>query len=281
MRLFVLILSSAALLAAADRTVDPTFLRLNINNLPPTADDLCPDKDCESVTAFRHGGVIRGVSRYGAVRLAPGKATATVTYPREEQIYYVWEGSGQVVYAGDRHPIQRGDFMYLPAGVPHGLANAGSESLRVVVMGFILPPGIEPRKPERLAKANISEVKKQVVGGHPPSTLYQLMIGDWSSTRDRLSTGHILTSLFIMEFAQGGTNFPHHHDREEEIYLLLDGEGDMVAGSGLDGVEGRFPAKPGDAYFYRLNTTVGFYNTGGKQAHILAIRSLYPFPKAK
>ena len=93
-----------------------------------------------------------------------------------------------------------------------------------------------------------------MVGGHPPSTLFQLLIGDTTSTRDRLAAAHVLTSLFIMEFDAGGTNFPHHHDREEEIYLVLDGHGQMVAGGGMDGVEGKFPAKARDAYFFRLNT---------------------------
>ena len=58
--------------------------------------------------------------------------------------------------------------------------------------------------------------------------------------------------------------------------MLLDGAGDMVAGSGMDGVEGRFPAKPGDAYFFRLNATVGFYNGTQGPARILAVRSTYP-----
>ena len=126
--------------------------------------------------------------------------------------------------------------------------------------------------------ANTEDVKKQLVGGHPPSTLYQLMIGDVRSTRDKIAAAHVLTSLFIMEITPGGTNQPHHHEREEEIYLLLDGQGDMVAGGGIDGGEGRHPSKPGDAYFFRLNCTVGFYNTGSTNAHILALRSLYPFP---
>ncbi len=102
------------------------------------------------------------------------------------------------------------------------------------------------------------------------------MMGDVTSKRDRIAVGHVLTSLYVMEFQPGGTNFPHHHDAEEEIYVLLDGAGEMVAGSGMDGREARFPAKPGDAYFFRLNCTVGFYNGSKGLAHILAVRSLYP-----
>ncbi len=141
-------------------------------------------------------------------------------------------------------------------------------------MGFKIPPGTAP--PSALQIANLSEVKKQTVGGHPDSVLYQLMMGATTSTRDRIAAGHVLTSLYVMEFAPGGTNFPHHHDSEEEIYVVLDGHGEMVAGSGIDGIEARFPAKAGDAYFFRLNCTVGFYNNKDAPSHILAVRSLYP-----
>jgi mannose-6-phosphate isomerase-like protein (cupin superfamily) len=104
------------------------------------------------------------------------------------------------------------------------------------------------------------------------------MMGDRRSTRDKLAAGYTLTSLFIMEFAPGGTNFPHHHETEEEIYLVLEGHGEIVAGGGMDGVEGRHPAQAGDAYFFRLNCTVGFYNSRepGAKARILAVRSLFP-----
>lgn len=274
----IFLLVMAALAWTAERPVDPTFLKTSIQEAKPAPDDLCA-QDCEYKPLFKQGGVVRGVARYGVLRLNAGQSSAIVDYPREEQVYYVMEGAGQVVYGGERHAIQRGDFLYLPAGLPHGVTAGAQDGVQVVVMGFLLPRSVEPRRPEKLMKANLSEVKKQVVGNHPPTTLYQLMIGDWKSTRDRLASGHVLTSLFVMEFAPGGTNFPHHHDREEEIYLLLDGEGDMVAGSGMDGVEGRFAAKPGDAYFYRLNATVGFYNSMKGQGHILAIRSLYPFAR--
>ena len=55
----------------------------------------------------------------------------------------------------------------------------------------------------------------------------------------------------------------------------------QIAGGGADGNEGRYPVKEGDAFFFRLNTTVGFYS-GAKEGDphdlILAVRSLYPFP---
>ena len=44
---------------------------------------------------------------------------------------------------------------------------------------------------------------------------------------------------------------------------MLSGHGEMVADGGMDGLEGRHPAKAGDAYFFRLNCTVGFYAEQG------------------
>ena len=49
----------------------------------------------------------------------------------------------------------------------------------------------------------------------------------------------------------------------------------------MDGVEGLHPAKAGDAYYFRPNRTVGFYNRSPRdgKAHILAVRAFVPLPK--
>ena len=93
-----------------------------------------------------------------------------------------------------------------------------------------------------------------------------------------------MVSLFVMDFAPGGTNIPHHHETEEEIYYVLRGGGQMVAGGGVDGNEGRYPTTQGDAWFVRLNATVGFYSgakPGGEHDLILAVRSSFPFPAVR
>jgi mannose-6-phosphate isomerase-like protein (cupin superfamily) len=127
---------------------------------------------------------------------------------------------------------------------------------------------------------SLNEVKEQTVEGHPASVLYKLLIGPRAAARDAIDEAYAVTSLFWMNFAPGGTNFPHHHETAEEIYLVLDGEGEMVAGSGMDGIAGRYVAKAGDAYYFRPNCTVGFYNQNktDARAHILAVRARIPPP---
>ncbi len=270
----------AACAFGAERTVDPTFLYRYVPDLPAKPSDITSDT-CRYKPIFGEGdsvrSIVRGVARYGEAEVDPNGSCKPVSYAAEEQIYVVMEGSGTLLYGEEKHPIKKDDFMYLPAGISHAVTAQGSKC-RFMVMGYRLPPTADKTPPATFQIANLSEVKQEVVGGHPPSTLFQLMLGDTKSTRDKIAAGRVVTSLFVMNFAKGGTNFPHHHDSEEEIYLLLDGKGEMVVGGGMDGVEGRHPAKPGDAYFVRLNCTIGFYNqdTTDTKARILAVRSTYP-----
>lgn len=273
----------AAVSMAAERPVDPTFLYRNTNKAAFQPSDVSTPT-CGYRPLFGEGdeqtSIVKGVARYGEIVVQPGGQCKTVSHEGEEQIYYVLEGAGSVSYRGELAAVRKGDFMYFAPTTEHAAGNPSGEPLRLIVMGFKTPKDLEDfGAPVKLPIAHESEAKKQVVGNHPPSTLYQLLLGATNSRRDLLSVGHTVTSLFIMEFTPGGTNQPHHHATEEEVYLLLEGSGEMVAGGGMDGVEGRHPAQPGDAYFYRLNATVGFYSDEGAsagKARILAVRSRYP-----
>jgi mannose-6-phosphate isomerase-like protein (cupin superfamily) len=278
----VLLLSAGAVMAA-ERSVDPTWLRRHVPALKEKPAEVTTSS-CHYKPIFGAGDpdarLLRGVARFAEITVDAGGACTPTSFPAEEQVYVILEGSGALLYGQDKHPVRKNDFFYLPPGVRHAMENPSGQSCRLIAMGFRIPADVKPELPAKLLIANMDDVQKQVVGGHPPSTLFQLLMGDKNSKRDRLAAGHVLTSLFTMEFDPGGTNFPHHHDREEEIYLVIEGHGDMVAGGGVDGIEGKHPAKVGDAYFFRLNCTVGFYGgnkPGERKSRILAVRSLYPF----
>lgn len=276
-------LFTASRLAGADRKVDPTFLHRFVPALKEKPSDLTTPT-CHYKPIFGAGdletSIVRGVARFGEMTVDSGGASARVSYPAEEQVYLILEGSGVLKYNDQDVAVRKNDYAYLPPGIMHGLANPSSALLRAIVMAFKIPDGQSVERPPKVLLANTDEVKQQTVSGHPSSTLYRLLMGPADSDeRNRITAGQLLTSLFTMEFAPGGTNFPHHHEREEEIYLVLDGQGDIVAGGGMDGIEGRHPARAGDAYFFRLNCTVGFYShtrPGEPIARVLAVRSLYP-----
>ncbi len=267
---------------AAERSVAPTFLFRHLPNIAAHESSVTTES-CRYKPVFGEGDsetrIVGGVARFGEVTIDPGGACALFRHDAEEQVYIVTEGSPLVIYDGARHPAEPLDYMYLPPGVEHGLANASDKTARVLIMGWKIPDGAEVQIPDELLRDNIENVPLEVVGNHPPSSKFRLLMGTTESKRDRIAAAHVLTSLFVMEFTPGGTNFPHHHPNEEEFYLLMEGKGEMVAGGGMDGIEGRHPAKAGDAYFFRLNCTVGFYaspDAGAPRARILAARSKYP-----
>lgn len=279
-----IILLAWSLLSAADRKVDPTFLHRFVPEVrEASAEIVSPASHYRPLFGWGDAPtpIVRGVARFGELTVDPGGSTRQVEYPAEEQAWVVLSGAASVAYASEKAAVRKNDFFYLPPKVTHALTCTSTGPCRVMIMGFKIPAGTQINAPKKLDVANIDDVKLQTVGGHPDSVQYRLLMGDTESKRDRIATAHVLTSLYVMEFAPGGTNFPHHHETEEEIYVVLSGHGDMVAGGGTDGVEGRHAVKAGDAYFFRLNCTVGFYASkdANEPARILAVRSRFPFRK--
>ncbi|HEV3510745.1 MAG TPA: cupin domain-containing protein [Candidatus Sulfotelmatobacter sp.] len=277
--LFLLLIS--ATLSAQDRKVDPTWLHRYVPGLSETKSDLS-SATCHYKPIFGAGDtdarILRSVSRFAEISVDARGKCENVSYDREEEIDFVLQGTGTLQYGEQAHPLRANDFVYLAPGSKHLIANNSSQALRVLIMDFKIPARIALVPPSPPKIINLDEVKEETVEGHPDSVLYKLLVGPRNGKRDAIDEAYVVTSLFWMDFAPGGTNFPHHHETAEEIYFVVDGEGEMVAGSGMDGVEGRYPAKAGDAYYFRPNCTVGFYNQNkpGAKAYILAVRSRIP-----
>jgi mannose-6-phosphate isomerase-like protein (cupin superfamily) len=223
--------------------------------------------------------IIKGLTRYGNLSLDPSGNSKYVKYPDEELVIYVLDGTGILNCTKDKVPVSMNDFIYIPAGMKFSLSNPRERKLSVIVMSFRIMPGNCVKPSTKLMIANADEVPFQVLGSHGPTTTFQLLMGTTESTRDRLAAACQVTSLFVMDFAAKGTNIPHRHDDEEEIYLVLRGTGDIVAGETPDGKELRHPSVKGDAYFFSPKSLIGFYsgNTECEEhARILAVRFIYP-----
>jgi len=267
-----------------ERKVEPTWLYRDVSSLREQHVDLSTGS-CHYIPIFGEGDsqarLPKSLSRFGELRVDPHGACTVVEYPRDEELYFILEGTGVLRYGEDSHPLSQNDFTYLPPAVRHSVENPSDRPLRILVSTVRIPQGLSPSAAGKLVVANLRELEARTVEGHPDSVLYKLLIGPRSGVRDRINATYAVADFFLMDFAPGGTNFPHHHETEEEVYLLLDGEGQIAAGSGTDGVEGLRPAKPGDAYYFRPNCTVGFYNQNkpGAKAHILAVRTFVPASK--
>jgi mannose-6-phosphate isomerase-like protein (cupin superfamily) len=264
---------------------DPIFLRRQLQDVQPKPDDLTAagSKTASYKPLFGMGDAdasqLTGVARYGEVTVGPNGTTTMVSYPAEEQLYFVEEGSGTLLYADEKAAIRANDFMYLPVGVKHGIANSSNAPVRVIVMGYRIPAEMQVKPTPKLMLANADDVERQILGQHGPTTQFKLLMGTTSSQRDKLASAYLMNSLFIMDFSPGGTNIPHNHPAEEEIYLLMRGSGDMVAGLDADGKEVRHPVTQGAAFFFKPRTQVGYYSNakeGQPPDLILAVRSRMP-----
>ncbi len=257
---------------------EPTFLRRSVADIAEQSTDLS--------TATAHYrpifGVgdpnaqnVKGVLRFGELTVAPGGSSKIVSDKEAEGVFFILAGSGTLQYAQDKTPVKQNDFVYLPVGVEHGISNESQEPLRLLVMAFQIPEGVEAPATPKLMMATADDVRLQVLPSHGPTTQFKLLMGTTQSKRDKLAVAQQINSLFLMDFAPGGTNIPHRHATEEEIYYVLRGHGDMVAGSDAAKKEMRYPTRQGDAFYFTRNTLIGFYSgakDGEDHAQILAVR---------
>ena len=214
-------------LRAQERQTDPTWLHRYVPNLSETNADLA-SPTCHYRAIFGEGDTenrsLQAVTRFGEVSLDRKGDCRTVSYERQEEIYFVVEGTGVLHYQDQAQALRKHDFTYLPPGAKHSISNDSDQPLRVLVMGFKIPASISIGAPMAHAKvANLAESKEETVSGHPKSVLYKLLIGLHTGKRDLIDEAYVMDSFFWMDFAPGGTNWPHHHAAAEEIYLVMDG----------------------------------------------------------
>ncbi len=270
-------LASAGALAA-----EPAFLRRSVADIQEQTIDLSTaTAHYKPIFGLADPNVqnVKGVVRFGELTIAPSGSSNTVSHKDAEGTFFILAGSGTLQYGQEKVPVKVNDFAYLPVGMEYGFSNESQEPLRVLLLTFQIPEGVKVPAPEKLMLASAAEVRMQTLASHGPTTQFKLLLGTTKSTRDKLAAARQISSLFIMDFAPGGTNIPHKHAKEEEIYYILRGHGDIVAGTDAAKKEIRHASKEGDAYYFSHGTLIGFYS-GNKEdedhALILAVR--WPVP---
>lgn len=67
----------------------------------------------------------------------PGQSHALHGHADMDKVYQVVEGEGRFLLEGRELPMQAGDLLVAPAGVPHGVRNTGSG--RLLVLAILAP----------------------------------------------------------------------------------------------------------------------------------------------
>jgi quercetin dioxygenase-like cupin family protein len=67
----------------------------------------------------------------------PGQTHALHTHAGMDKVYHVIEGEGRFLLDGRELPMQAGDLLVAPEGVPHGVRNTGGE--RLLLLAILAP----------------------------------------------------------------------------------------------------------------------------------------------
>ena len=90
-----------------------------------------PDK-MGKTTLFESARMLVGLNAF-----EPGQAHALHAHAGMDKVYHVLEGEGVFLLEGRELPMQAGDLMVAPEGVPHGVRNTGRT--RLLVLAILAP----------------------------------------------------------------------------------------------------------------------------------------------
>ena len=84
-------------------------------------------------TLFESARLLVGLNAF-----EPGQEHALHAHTGMDKVYHVIDGTGRFLLEGRELPMEAGDLLVAPEGVPHGVRNTGSGRLLVLT---ILAPG--------------------------------------------------------------------------------------------------------------------------------------------
>ncbi len=83
-------------------------------------------------TIFASAHVLVGLNAF-----EPGQAHTLHAHAGQDKVYHVLEGTGTFLLASQELPMQAGDLLVAPEGVPHGVRNDGPA--RLLVLAILAP----------------------------------------------------------------------------------------------------------------------------------------------
>jgi len=118
-----------------------------------------------------------------------------------------------------------------------------------------------------IEKENLNSIPKRPINDvHGEKVLYQLV---WRFT-PKAAMLKSFKGVARLSVPPGETNLMHIHPKEEQVYIVVSGSGEVQVG------EERERAIPGDVFFLPANVPHGFFNTGNKPAVVLNIGAGIP-----
>lgn len=200
-------------------------------------------------------------------RLAPGAWTTPSKLERQQEVYYILGGDGEISAGGETAKLRKDVAVFMPADLEFVMRSIGSEALTMYVINEPTPGNFHPRA-NMLVKDEASARQRTPAGGDPyivggASGHWAHIVKELFSPADGLATEQSVITVSVNPLTLGE---PHpHRPGQEEIWAAIEGDSLMIMGSELR------IQKPGMAYMLPpdANTIHSNINAGDKPVKFL------------
>ena len=180
-------------------------------------------------------------------RLAPGNWTTPSRLVKQQEVYYILGGEGEITAGGDTAKLHKDVAVFMPAGVEFVMKSIGDQPLTMYVINEPTPDGFKPKS--KMVVKDEGLARQRTPGGGDPyivggaSGHWAHIVKELFSPADGLATLHSVITVSINPKTLGE---PHpHQPGHEEVWAAIDGTSLAMLGTELR------VQKPGMAYMVR------------------------------
>ena len=162
------------------------------------------------------GAVLTQIKAFSHAYLEPFTKTTPVTLSGEQEIYYIYNGTGKVTAGGKTAELRDGIGVLIPPGIEFTIENTVGNSLAMYIVTEPIPDGFKP-KTEMVIR---DEYKTPIAGTHVHWAHLDQPLFDKA---DGLA---VLLGLHPVYFAAMTMGQPHsHYAGTEEVWFVVKGDG--------------------------------------------------------
>lgn len=210
------------------------------------------------------GAILKAINYLAYGRLAAHNSTLPTRLDREQNVFYVVGGTGEVSAGGKTAPLRKDIAFFIPENIEFTLTNTGDADLTMYVVSEPVPDGFKPAS--AMLVTDETQVPVRTPMAASPFTLpgasghWAHVVRDLFSRTDGLATIGDLITVDINPMTMGE---PHpHNPGQEEIWTAI--EGDSLA---FIGTELRVQ-HPGMAYMIRPDQVMTHSNINSSDAPV-------------
>lgn len=213
------------------------------------------------------GALLQAVNYLAFGRLQPSDSTVPTTLSREQNVFYIVGGQGEITAGGKKAALRKDTAVFVPESLEFVMKNTGNEDLTMYVVSEPTPANFSPAKAMLVTDERQVAVRTPMAAspytGPGASGHWAHIVRDLFSKTDGLATIGDLITVTIDPLTLGE---PHpHRPGQEEIWVAIDGDSLAFIGAELR------VQHPGMAYMIRPDEamTHSNINAGDKPVKFL------------